>query len=87
VVALDRFAQIRFNKRVIHLAPRWLLDRAPNTIALWGARRPGQLDPVGDVLGWKIDADAMVEIDRIVAQHVRTPIGPEFMAPPERAAA
>ncbi len=87
VSALDRFARENFNKRVIHLALRWLLDRAPNTIALWGARHPRQLDPVGDVLGWKIDATAMAEIDRIVAEHVRTPIGPEFMAPPEQAAA
>jgi hypothetical protein len=29
----------------------------------------------------------MAEIDRIVAQRVRTPIGPEFTAPPEQAAA
>ncbi len=87
VSALDRFAQSQFNKRVIHLALRWVLDRAPNTIALWGARHPGQLDPVGDVLGWTIDDGAMAEIDRIVASHVRTPIGPEFMAPPEQAAA
>ena len=87
VAALDRFAQERFGKRVIHLALRWVLDRAPNTIALWGARHPGQLDPVGDVLGWTIDAAAMAEIDRIVAQHVREPLEPSFMAPPERAAA
>jgi aryl-alcohol dehydrogenase-like predicted oxidoreductase len=87
VSALDRLAQERFGKRVIHLALRWVLDRAPNTIALWGARRPGQLDPVSDVLGWTIDAGSMREIDRIVAQHVRTPLGPEFMAPPEQAAA
>lgn len=87
VSALDKFAQEHFNKRVIHLALRWVLDRAPNTIALWGARHPSQLDPARDVLGWKIDADAMAEIDRIVAQNVRTPIGPEFMAPPEQAAA
>jgi len=87
VTALDKFAREHFNKRVIHLALRWVLDRAPNTIALWGARHPAQLGPVGDVLGWKIGADAMAEIDRIVAQNVRTPIGPEFMAPPEQAAA
>ena len=87
VAALDRFAQEKFGKRVIHLALRWVLDRAPNTIALWGARHPGQLDPVGDVLGWTIDAAAMAEIDRIVAEHVRTPIDPDFMAPPVRAAA
>ena len=87
VAALDAFAKKRFGKRVIHLALRWVLDRAPAAIALWGARHPGQLDPVGDVMGWKIDAAAMAEIDRIITEHVRTPIGPEFMAPPERAAA
>jgi aryl-alcohol dehydrogenase-like predicted oxidoreductase len=87
VSALDHFAQEKFGKRVIHLALRWVLDRSPNAIALWGARHPGQLDPVTDVLGWKIDADAKAEIDKIVARHVRTPIGPEFMAPPERLAA
>ena len=87
VAALDRFAQSNFGKRVIHLALRWVLDRSPQTIALWGARHPGQLDPVRDVMGWTIDAVAMREIDRIVAEHVRTPIGPEFMAPPEQAAA
>ena len=87
VAALDRFAQAQFGKRVIDLALRWVLDRSPRTIALWGARNPAQLDPVGDVLGWKLDDGAMAEIDKIVARYVRTPLGPEFMAPPERAAA
>ena len=87
VAALDRFAQQNFGKRVIHLALRWVLDRAPNTIALWGARHPDQLDPAQDVLGWSIDPAAMAEIDQIVAEHVRTPIDPDFMAPPVRAAA
>jgi hypothetical protein len=64
-----------------------VLDRARNAIALWGARHPSQLDPVGDVLGWTIDEAAMREIDRIVAQHVRAPLDPSFMAPPEQAAA
>jgi aryl-alcohol dehydrogenase-like predicted oxidoreductase len=72
---------------VIHLALRWVLDRAPNAIALWGARHPAQLDPVADVLGWSIDAAIMAEIDAILRRTIRTPIGPEFMAPPEQAAA
>jgi len=87
VAELDRLAQERFGKRVIHLALRWVLDRAPNTMALWGARRPDQLDPVQQVLGWTIDAQAMAEIDRILAGNIRTPLGPEFMAPPEQTAA
>ena len=84
---LDRFARENYGKRVIHLAMRWVLDREGITFALWGARRPDQLDAVSEIEGWKIDAAAMSEIDRIVASCVTEPVGPEFMAPPDRLAA
>ena len=84
---LDRFARKNYNKRVIHLAVRWLLDRPGVGVALWGARRPDQLAPVADVIGWRIDGEAMTEIDRILATSIADPVGPEFMAPPVRAAA
>ncbi len=87
VEKLDRFAQENYNKRVIHLALRWLLDRPGVGVALWGARRPDQLAPVAEVMGWRIDAGAMTEIDRILATSIAEPVGPEFMAPPERVAA
>jgi aryl-alcohol dehydrogenase-like predicted oxidoreductase len=82
VERLDRFARDRYGKRVIHLALRWLLDQPDVGIALWGARRPEQLAPVDEVAGWSLDADARAEIDRIIAECVPEPIGPEFMAPP-----
>jgi aryl-alcohol dehydrogenase-like predicted oxidoreductase len=87
VERLDRFAQVNYNKRVIHLALRWLLDRPGVGVALWGARRPDQLAPVADVMGWRIDAGAMTEIDRILETSIAEPVGPEFMAPPVRVAA
>jgi aryl-alcohol dehydrogenase-like predicted oxidoreductase len=87
VERLDRLAKERFGKRVIHLAARWVLDRNPMNIALWGARRAGQLSPISDVVGWTIDATSMAEIDRILRETVKNPVGPEFMAPPDRAAA
>jgi len=87
VRALDQFAQERYGKRVIHLAVRWILDRQGEGFALWGARKPEQLDPVADVYGWKLDASALAEIDAILKRHVTQPVGPEFMAPPEKAAA
>ena len=83
VEQLDRLAQQRFGKRVIHLAIRWLLDQGIST-ALWGARKPDQLRPVEDVAGWKLDADTLVEIDRILLATITDPVGPEFMAPPLR---
>jgi aryl-alcohol dehydrogenase-like predicted oxidoreductase len=82
---LDRLAQ-RFDKRVIHLAIRWMLDQGVTT-ALWGARHPGQLQPVDEVTGWSLDASTKVEIDRILRETITDPVGPEFMAPPARSVA
>ncbi|MGH6839513.1 MAG: aldo/keto reductase [Methylocella sp.] len=80
VQRLDQLAQERFGKRVIHLAVRWMLDQGVTT-ALWGARRPGQLQPVDEVIGWSLDAAAKAEVDRILHQLITDPVGPEFMAP------
>jgi len=81
VAELDTLAKERFGKTVLALAVRWVLDQGP-TIALWGARHPGQLDPVGEVEGWTIDAETKRAIDAILARHVPEPIAPTFMAPP-----
>ena len=54
VEELRALAQQRFGKSVLALAVRWVLDQGP-TIALWGARRPQQLDPIGEIDGWQID--------------------------------
>ena len=85
VTRLDRLAQ-RFGKRVIHLAVRWMLDQGITT-ALWGARHPDQLRPVDEVTGWSLDAAAKAEIERILRETITDPVGPEFMAPPDRLAA
>jgi aryl-alcohol dehydrogenase-like predicted oxidoreductase len=86
VQRLDRLAKERFGKRVIALAARWMLDQGITT-ALWGARRPDQLQPVDEVRGWRLDAAAKAEIDRILREAVADPVGPEFMAPPARSIA
>lgn len=83
VEKLDRFAQEHFNKRVIHLAVRWILDQGAH-VALWGARRPDQLDALDEVMGWTLDAAAREQIARIVDETIDRPVGPEFMAPPTR---
>ena len=80
---LKALARDRFGKSLLALAVRWVLDQGP-TIALWGARRPEELDPVGDVDGWRIDDAAKRDIDAILARHIPHPIQPTFMAPPEK---
>jgi aryl-alcohol dehydrogenase-like predicted oxidoreductase len=84
---LDQFAGHNYGRRVIHVALRWVLDRYDFSVALWGARTPAHLDPVAEVMGWRLDPAAMAEIDRIVAEAIADPVGPEFMAPPDQLAA
>ena len=80
---LDEFAQRRFNRRVIQLAVRWVLDQGTG-VALWGGRHPDQLQAALDVAGWSLDAADRKRVEGIVNAAVSDPIGPEFMAPPPR---
>jgi aryl-alcohol dehydrogenase-like predicted oxidoreductase len=84
VSALDRYARVRYGRGVLALAVRWVLDQGGDTIALWGARRPAQLDPVEDAMGWRLDGQAKLFVEEILQQTVKDPVGPEFMAPPSR---
>jgi aryl-alcohol dehydrogenase-like predicted oxidoreductase len=87
VERLDELARTRFGKRVIHLALRWALDQPGVGAALWGARRPQQVDALSGALDFSLDAQTKAEIDRIVAEEVKDPVGPEFMAPPQEVTA
>lgn len=82
VEQLSELARRRFDRSVLALAVRWVLDQGP-TIALWGARSPDQLKAVREVEGWTIDAEAKREIDSILERHVIDRVPPTFMAPPE----
>jgi aryl-alcohol dehydrogenase-like predicted oxidoreductase len=80
---LDEFAQRRFHRRVIELAVRWVLDQRID-VALWGGRRPDQVQAALGVAGWSLDAANRKLVERIVNTAVTDPIGPEFMAPLKR---
>jgi aryl-alcohol dehydrogenase-like predicted oxidoreductase len=81
---LDKFARENYGKRVIHLAVRWLLDQPGVGVALWGARRPEQLAPIREVIGWSLGKSDFAAIEAILRESIRNPVGPEFMAPPAR---
>lgn len=83
VSRLDELARRRFGKTVLDLALRWVLDQPGVSVALWGARRPNQLDPLPNVFDFSVDEQAKAEIDLIISEEVKDPVGPEFMAPPE----
>jgi aryl-alcohol dehydrogenase-like predicted oxidoreductase len=83
VTLLDRFARERFGRGVLALAIRWVLDHPEVSVALWGARHAGELEPLNQILGWHLDGASRAYVDEVLVQSVRDPIGPEFMAPPE----
>jgi aryl-alcohol dehydrogenase-like predicted oxidoreductase len=83
VERLQGLARERFGKGVLPLALRWVLEHGAD-IALWGARSPGQLDPVAEALGWHLDQGTMREIDGILEEIIKDPVGPGFMGPPGR---
>lgn len=80
---LDQYAHVRFGRNVLVLAVRWVLDQPGVSVALWGASHPFELEPVNDIRGWHLDDDALAHIDTVLAQSIKDPVGPEFMAPPE----
>ncbi|MDR5900247.1 aldo/keto reductase [Halomonas vilamensis] len=84
VAELEQFARERYQKSILALSLRWLIDQKMTTTALWGARRPDQLDPVSEIEGWSLDAEAYKTIDEILQRCIKNPVGPEFMAPPTR---
>jgi aryl-alcohol dehydrogenase-like predicted oxidoreductase len=80
---LDELARRRFQRRVIHLAVRWMLDQGIS-VALWGGRHPDQVEAAHGVAGWSLNAAHREVIEHIVNTAVIDPVGPEFMAPPQR---
>lgn len=83
VSLLDDFAKQRYGQSVLHLAVRWILDQNVE-IAIWGARRPEQLDPLPEMMNWSLPSEDLSTIDRILSETIKTPIKPDFMAPPVR---
>jgi aryl-alcohol dehydrogenase-like predicted oxidoreductase len=60
-----------------------MLDQGVSA-ALWGARHPDQLRAIVGTAGWSVDTETRSTIDRILRETVTDPVGPEFMAPPQR---
>jgi aryl-alcohol dehydrogenase-like predicted oxidoreductase len=81
VEKLKTYASDQFDKKVIHLAVRWILDKGVES-AIWGARNPKQVT-FDKVFGWELTDEQVAEIEEIVEDTVENPVSPAFMAPPE----
>jgi aryl-alcohol dehydrogenase-like predicted oxidoreductase len=83
VERLGAFSRERFGRGIIPFALRWILDKGAE-IAIWGGRRPEQMEPLGEVSAWHVDDEAMAAVDKILKETIADPLGPEFMGPPDR---
>ena len=83
VQQLDDYARQHHAKRVIHLAIRWILQQPGAHIPLWGGRKPEQMNPLEEMFDWELNKTDLKEIDKIINNTVKDPVGPEFMAPPK----
>lgn len=74
------FAEGKYDKKIIHLAVRWVLDQGAD-IALWGARRPQQLAEIEEIWNWSLKKQDIIIINNLINTTVLDTVGPEFMAP------
>jgi aryl-alcohol dehydrogenase-like predicted oxidoreductase len=81
---LRSYAKETHGRSVLDFAIRWILDRGDRMTALWGARSTSQLVAVEESMGWELTPADYEAVDKILAETIRDPIGPEFMAPPQR---
>jgi len=82
VAELDNYAKEKYGKTVLELSIRWILDMNIE-LALWGARKPAQLDSLEGIFGWNINKEDKAKIDEILNKYIPESIGAEFMAPGE----
>ena len=80
---IEMLARQRYGKELLPTAIRWILDQDVD-IAIWGARRPEQINPIRDIFDWSVDSDFKQAVDAILSETIQDPIGPDFMAPPPK---
>jgi hypothetical protein len=49
--------------------------------AAQNSRSASQLDAVGEAFGCKLEPEDYQEVDKILADTIKDPVGPDFMAP------
>lgn len=81
VSRLEHLARKRYGRSLIDFSVRWILEKGV-PITIWGGRRPEQVTGLEGIFGWSLDGATLSAVDSILAECVKDPVGPEFMAPP-----
>ena len=81
VEKLEKLARKGYGKSLVEFSVRWVLEKGV-PITIWGGRQPEQMAALGGIFGWSMDGATLSAVDSILAETIRAPVGPEFMAPP-----
>jgi aryl-alcohol dehydrogenase-like predicted oxidoreductase len=83
VNAVDEMKKVaaRYGKSMAQLALRWALQQPGVNAVIAGARTAEQVEDNAGVAGWRISSEDLEKLDKVLAKHIKTPVGPEFMAP------
>ncbi len=81
VEKLEALAKERYGVSILAFSLRWIFEKGV-PIAIWGGRKPSQMDPIDEIMGWSMDLATLSAVDSILAETIQHPVGPEFMAPP-----
>lgn len=70
-----------YGKTVAQFSLRWALQQPGVTTVIAGARTAAQVEDNAGVSGWRITSEDLARVDAVLTRHIKTPVGPEFMAP------
>ncbi|MCE5245260.1 MAG: aldo/keto reductase [Desulfobacteraceae bacterium] len=83
VKAVDALKKVaaKYGRTSAQFALRWALQQPGVTAAIAGARTARQVEDNVGAVGWSIAAEDLEKVESILAKMIKTPVGPEFMAP------
>jgi len=81
---IDAYAKQHFGHSVNQLSTRWVLDQPGCDVVIWGAKNRQQLEAIPGMLGWKMTAEDIAAVNKIVDDTVTDPATPEYLLPPDR---
>jgi aryl-alcohol dehydrogenase-like predicted oxidoreductase len=64
-------------KTVAQLAVKWILQQQGVGIALWGARRPEQIEGISGLFNWQLSSAELAQIDKIIKETITDPVKPK----------
>ena len=71
----------KYGRTPAQFALRWALQQPGVTTVIAGARTARQAEENVGISGWQIEPEDLAKVEEVLARHIKTPIGPEFMAP------